>query len=153
MSFDLCFLGVFMNPLNSILIEGNVVRDAVLDETAKGTKFCKFSIAANRCYKSETGTFETEVSFFDVETWGRLAELCRENCKKGRGVRVVGRLKQGRWTDDSGNKMSKIGIIAEHVEFKPVFKQEKSEKNVKEPVVAPNAFANAESQEAEMVVF
>ncbi|MBR4011231.1 MAG: single-stranded DNA-binding protein, partial [Spirochaetaceae bacterium] len=73
-----------MNPLNSILIEGNVVRDAVLDETAKGTKFCKFSIAANRCYKSETGTFETEVSFFDVETWGRMAELCDENCKKGR---------------------------------------------------------------------
>ncbi|MEE0998273.1 MAG: single-stranded DNA-binding protein [Treponemataceae bacterium] len=142
-----------MNPLNSILIEGNVVRDAVLDETTKGTKFSKFSIAANRCYKSETGSFETEVSFFDVETWGKLAELCSENCTKGRGVRIVGRLKQGRWTDSSGNKLSKIGIIAEHVEFKPVFKQEKTDKNVKEPVSAPNAFSNSKSQEAEMVVF
>ena len=122
-----------MNPLNSILIEGNVVRDAVLDETAKGTKFCKFSIAANRCYKSETGTFETEVSFFDVETWGRMAELCDENCKKGRGVRVVGRLKQGRWTDDAGNKMwptakyscqtfsaDGLGTMIVFVEFLPV---------------------------------
>lgn len=142
-----------MNPLNSILIEGNVVRDVVLDETAKGTKFCKFSIAANRYYKSETGTFETEVSFFDVETWGKLAELCSENCKKGRGVRIVGRLKQGRWTDNSGAKVSKIGIIAEHVEFKPVFKQEKSTKDVKEPVVAPNGFAKANNQEAEVAVF
>lgn len=142
-----------MNPLNSILIEGNVVRDVVLDETAKGSKFCKFSIAANRCYKSETGTFETEVSFFDVEAWGRLAELCAENCKKGRGVRVVGRLKQGRWTDNSGNKMSKIGIVAEHVEFRPVFKQEKSGKNVKEPVVAPNAFVESKDMERELVVF
>ena len=142
-----------MNPLNSILIEGNVVRDAVLDETAKGTKFCKFSIAANRCYKSETGSFETEVSFFDVETWGRTAELCENNCKKGRGVRVVGRLKQGRWTDSTGAKLSKIGIIAEHVEFKPVFKQEKLAKNVKEPLGAPNSFAEADASDAELAVF
>lgn len=141
-----------MNPLNSILIEGNVVRDAVLDETVKGTKFCKFSIAANRCYKSETGTFETEVSFFDVETWGRMAELCEENCKKGRGVRVVGRLKQGRWTDDAGNKMSKIGIVAEHVEFRPVFKNEKSSKDVKESVGTPKSFSK-KGVEAELAVF
>ena len=153
-----------MNPLNSILIEGNVVRDAVLDETAKGTKFCKFSIAANRCYKSETGTFETEVSFFDVETWGRMAELCGENCKKGRGVRVVGRLKQGRWTDNSGNKISRIGIVAEHVEFRPMFKNDKTSKTGKEfdgtvenapsgiPGVPPNVIPE-ENMEAELAVF
>jgi single-strand DNA-binding protein len=163
-AFIVCFLGVFMNPLNSILIEGNVVRDAVLDETAKGTKFCKFSIAANRCYKSETGTFETEVSFFEVETWGRMAELCSENCRKGRGVRVVGRLKQGRWTDNSGNKMSKIGIVAEHVEFRPMFKNDKTSKTGKEfdgtvenapssiPDVPPNVIPE-ENMEAELAVF
>jgi single-strand DNA-binding protein len=39
--------------------------------------------------------------------------------KKGRGVRVVGRLKQDRWTNPEGQGRSKIQIVAEHMEFKP----------------------------------
>jgi single-strand DNA-binding protein len=39
--------------------------------------------------------------------------------KKGRGVRVVGRLKQDRWTSPKGQPRSKVSIVAEHVEFKP----------------------------------
>jgi single-strand DNA-binding protein len=34
-------------------------------------------------------------------------------------VRVVGRLKQDRWTDPEGKGRSKVLIVAEHVEFKP----------------------------------
>jgi single-strand DNA-binding protein len=44
--------------------------------------------------------------------------------KKGRGVRVVGRLKQDRWTGNDGKQHSKIAIVAEHVEFRPEFKKE-----------------------------
>lgn len=110
-----------MNPLNSILLEGNVVRDVQAKKTAKGTSLCTFTIASNRTYKSESGSFEKEVSFFDVEAWGKLSDICTENCSKGRGVRVVGRLKQDRWTDKEGKKFSRINVIAEHVEFRPVF--------------------------------
>jgi single-stranded DNA-binding protein len=44
------------------------------------------------------------VSFFDVSCWTRLAEVCGESLLKGRGVRVVGRLKQDRWTDADGQE-------------------------------------------------
>jgi len=81
-----------MNNLNSILIEGNLVRDPLLRSTPKGTSVCTFSLASNRFYKQDTG-FEKEVSFFDVDTWGKLAEACYSKGRKGRGVRVVGRLK------------------------------------------------------------
>ena len=64
------------------------------------------------------------MSFFDIESWGQLAIVCSQQCIKGRGIRVVGRLKQGRWTDNSGKNHSKITIIAEHVEMKPVFQKE-----------------------------
>lgn len=121
---------VEMNPLNSILLEGNVVKTPELRETSKGTSFCNFSIASNRSYRSESGAFDKEVSFFDVEAWGQMAILSSQQCLKGRGIRVVGRLKQGRWTDTSGKNHSKVAIIAEHLEFKPVFqKDEKSETN------------------------
>jgi len=90
------------------------------------------SLASNRFYKQDTG-FEKEVSFFDVETWSRLAESCYAKGKKGRGVRVVGRLKQDRWTGADGKPHSRITIIAEHVEFRPEFKKE--EKTVTENAV------------------
>ncbi len=107
-----------MNNLNSILIEGNLVRDPELSYTQKGTAVCKFCVASNRFFKQEE-EMQKEVSFFDVSTWARLAEVCGEYLKKGRGVRVVGRLKQERWTDPDGKPHSRVEIIAEHVEFKP----------------------------------
>ncbi len=107
-----------MNNLNSILIEGNLVKDPELSYTPKGTAVCKFTVACNRFYKQDQET-QKEVSYFDVTTWNRLAEVCGEYLKKGRGVRVVGRLKQDRWADSDGKAHSRVLIIAEHVEFKP----------------------------------
>lgn len=112
-----------LNNLNSIIVEGNLVRDPVLKTTPNGHQVCSFSVASNRFYRQNDET-EKEVSFFDVETWSRLAQTCAETLKKGRGVRVVGRLKQDRWEDASGKTQAKIKIVAEHVEFKPVFKQD-----------------------------
>jgi len=111
-----------MNNLNSILIEGNLVRDPELAYTTKGTAVCKFAVASNRFFKQEE-EMQKEVSFFEVSTWARLAEVCGEYLKKGRGVRVVGRLRQDRWTDPEGKPRSRIEIVAEHVEFKPQFKK------------------------------
>jgi single-strand DNA-binding protein len=112
-----------MNNLNSILIEGNLVRDPINKTTAKGTPICSFSIASNRYFK-QGEDLEKETSFFDVETWSKLAETCGQLGHKGRGVRVVGRLKQNRWNDAEGKACSKISIVAEHVEFRPEEKKE-----------------------------
>jgi single-strand DNA-binding protein len=110
-----------VNNLNSILIEGNVVRDCQSKKTPAGTPLCTFSVASNRYFKQESG-LEKEVSFFDVESWAKTAEICGDKARKGRGVRIVGRLKQDRWTGNDGKNYSKVKIIAEHVEFKPEFK-------------------------------
>jgi single-strand DNA-binding protein len=111
-----------MNSLNSIILEGNVVRTPQIQETTKGTPFCKLGVAVNRWYKSMNGEVQNEVSFFDVDAWGALAKTCSETCEKGRGVRVVGRLKQDRWQDQTnGKNRSRVVIVAEHIEFKPKF--------------------------------
>jgi single-strand DNA-binding protein len=107
-----------VNTLNSILLEGNLTSDPELTETFKGSKVAKFQIAYNRFYRSE-GERIDEVSYFDVEVWGNLAVNCDTYLSKGRGVRVVGRLKQDRWKDPDGNQRVKVKIVGEHVEFKP----------------------------------
>ena len=114
-----------MNNLNSILIEGNLTHDPELSYTPKGTATCRFTVAVNRTWKQDE-EFQKEVSFFDVVTWARLAETCAEYLKKGRGLRVVGRLKQDRWETAEGEKRSKVLIVAEHCEFRP----EKKEKDL-----------------------
>jgi single-strand DNA-binding protein len=107
-----------MNNLNSILIEGNLAKDPVFTETSKGTPHCSFTIASNRFYKRDD-SLEKEVGFFDVESWAKLAEQCYNLGHKGRGVRVVGRLKQDRWEGPDGKPRSRVTIVAEHVEFRP----------------------------------
>jgi len=105
-----------MNNLNSIILEGNLTKDPLMNKTPKGTMVCNFVVASNRFYKTEEGR-QSEVGFFDVEVWSRLAETCSEYLNKGRGVRVVGRLKQDRWVNPEGEHRSRIRIVGEHVEF------------------------------------
>jgi single-strand DNA-binding protein len=104
-----------VNQQNFIVIEGNAVRDAEIKSTGTGAGICKMSIAVNRWYKSGEN-FEKEVSYFDIDCFGDVAKLCAEKVKKGDEIRVTGRLKQSRWTQD-GMSRSAVVIIAERVEF------------------------------------
>lgn len=112
-----------MNALNQIILEGNVVRQPEKKELQHGTHVCMIPIAVDRRYKTREGEDAEEVSYFDIETFGNLADACEKWCPKGRGVRVVGRLKQSRWKNEDGKGRSKVTIIAEHVEFKPFFQK------------------------------
>lgn len=146
-----------MNQLNSLIIEGNVTRDPEFKETANGHKICNIPVAVNRFYKNADGEGVNEVSFFNIETFGKMAEACQKNCEKGRGLRVVGRLKQNRWTNSDGKTASRVSIIAEHVEFKKRLSSElaattsepsgASEKNLKAMQEANLAAASEEIQE------
>ena len=109
-----------MNQMNQIVIEGNVVRDSQVRETPRGTKVCLMSIATNRFYKDMKGAFQKETAFFDVEAWGEnFSSKIIKMAKKGRGCRVIGRLKQDRWKTQEGKNASKVSIIAEHIDFQP----------------------------------
>ena len=106
-----------MNQLNSIILEGNVARKAEFSEPATGFKVCRFPLAVNRRSKTPEGEQKDEVSYFDVEAYGKMAETCSKWCDRGQGVRVVGRLKQSRW-EENNTKKSKVYVVAEHVEYK-----------------------------------
>ena len=106
-----------MNDLNSVIIQGRLTRDPDFSYTSSSAALCKFHIAVNRKYKASNQTKDEE-SYFDIEAWNRTAEICSEHLNKGRGVRILGRLKQERWQQNGRNR-SKIIIIAEHVEIKP----------------------------------
>lgn len=142
-----------MNNINCLVVEGNVVRQPEFKTTPHGYPICKIPIAVNHFYKkAASGEYEKEVSFFEVETFGKLAEVCAKYSQKGRGMSVVGRIKQNRWKTEEGKNASRVTIIAEKVEFKQRFaKSESNEsdaKSAESESAADEAVASALAQQA-----
>ena len=44
--------------------------------------------------------------------------MCKLPLKDGVGVRIVGRLKENKWTDSDGVTHSEVQVVAEHVEIR-----------------------------------
>ena len=104
------------SDINSVVIQGTMVRDPLFKTIPSGTNLCNFSIACNRYFKRGDG-FEKEASFFDVQCWAALAQDVIENGKKGVRVEISGRLKQERWADNQGQNRSRVLIVAESVKY------------------------------------
>jgi single-strand DNA-binding protein len=107
-----------MPNLNKVMLMGNLTRDPEIKYTPKGTAIANFGIAVNRTYTPEGGEKREEVTFIDLEAWGRTAEVIGEYFKKGRPIFIEGRLKLDQWDDkQSGKKMSKLRVVVDSFEF------------------------------------
>lgn len=103
------------NNLNSLILEGVVIGEPHYVESV-GVLKC--TIAVERSYKDRDGNEVTEVSQFKVVCFGRLAEFANSHIKDGVCVRVVGRLKENKWTDGDGVSHSEVQSVAEHIEIR-----------------------------------
>ncbi|MCF0236953.1 MAG: single-stranded DNA-binding protein [Sphaerochaetaceae bacterium] len=108
-----------MNNLNNVILEGKLTRDPDLIQLTANNVGCRLSIANNRYFLNKSSEWKQETSFFIVNVYGKVADSCLKFLKKGRGIRVVGRLKQERWKDN-GIPKDNISVIAEHIEFQPL---------------------------------
>src|SRR5580765_752141 len=107
-----------MASFNRVILAGNLTRDPELRYTPKGTAVAKIGMAMNRVWKSESGESKEEVTFVDVEAWGRQAEVIAQYMKKGRPFLVEGRLKLDQWEDkNTHQKQSKLKVVLESFSF------------------------------------
>ena len=107
-----------MANFNKVILAGNLTRDPELRYTPKGTAVAKIGMAINRTWKNEAGESKEEVTFVDVEAWGRQAEVIAQYMKKGRPFLVEGRLKLDQWEDKTTHqKVSKLKVVLETFSF------------------------------------
>lgn len=107
-----------MASYNKVLLMGNLTRDPEVRYTPKGTAIANLGLAVNRVYTTEGGEQKEEVTFLDIEVWGRQAETAGQYLAKGRPIFVEGRLKLDSWEDkESGQKRNKLKVVAERVQF------------------------------------
>ena len=72
----------------------------------------------NRNWKSETGEMKEEVTFVDVDAFGKTAETIGQYLKKGRPILIEGRLRYDTWEDkQTKQKKSKLGVVLENFQF------------------------------------
>jgi single-strand DNA-binding protein len=107
-----------MASFNKVVLVGNLTRDPELRYTPKGTAIAKIGLAVNRVWTNEAGEKKEEVTFVDVDVFGRTAENVGQYMRKGRPILIEGRLKLDQWDDkQTGQKKSRLGVIAENVQF------------------------------------
>ena len=101
-----------MNMINSLILEGVVSGEPHLVKTSD---VLNFTVETTRYYKNRAGEDVEEKSQFKVVVYGHM---CKLPLKDGVVIRVVGRLKQNKWTDSEGASHSEVQIVAEHIEIK-----------------------------------
>ncbi len=107
-----------MANYNKVILIGNLTRDAELKYTPKGSAVAKIGLAVNRTWKTETGEKKEDVTFIDVDAFGKQAETISQYCKKGSQLLVEGRLKLDQWDDkQTGQKRSRLGVVLEGFQF------------------------------------
>jgi len=101
--------GAKKTMVNSVILVGRAGRDPEMRYFESGRVKTTFSLAVNRPTK------EKETDWFDIEIWGRQAEIAGEYVRKGSLIGVEGRLDFNRWTDDGGNKNVKPIVNAQNL--------------------------------------
>jgi single-strand DNA-binding protein len=107
-----------MPSFNKVILAGNLTRDPELRYTPKGTAVARIGIAVNRQWRDESGQQKEEVTFIDVDAWGKQAETISQYLKKGRPILIEGRLKLDSWDDKQTNqKRYQLRVVLESFQF------------------------------------
>jgi single-strand DNA-binding protein len=107
-----------MASFNKVILAGNLTRDPDLRYTPKGLAIAKLGLAINRSWTGEDGQKREEVTFVDVDAFGKQAEVLGQYLRKGRALLIEGRLKLDQWDDkQTGQKRSRLGVVLESFSF------------------------------------
>lgn len=107
-----------MASFNRVILLGNLTRDPEVKYTQTGTPVCTVGLAVNHRWTDKSGEKREEVTFVDVDLWGRTAEIAGEYLGKGRPVLIEGRLKLEQWVDrNDGTKRSRLKVVGESMQL------------------------------------
>lgn len=102
--------------VNLHLIVGNLGDDPEYQELPGGRQLCTFAVATNEHFKTRDGTHRDWVEWHHVSVWGRQANTCRQQLRKGSLVFVRGAVRTRQW-QEQGEAQVRKEIVAEWVTF------------------------------------
>ena len=105
-----------MSDINIVEIAGRLGSDPNEHRTDSGFAIAGMSVATNRNWKDRnTGEWQERTDWHQVSVFGKRAEWCISELKKGSRVRVVGRLQTDVVEDKYGQKKYYTKIVAQDI--------------------------------------
>ncbi len=98
--------------LNKVMIIGHVGREPEMRYTPSGKPVTSFSVATTRSWTVPDGARREETDWFNVVSWGDLAEMCGQHLAKDQRVYIEGRLQTRGWKDTEGQRHYRTEIVA-----------------------------------------
>jgi single-strand DNA-binding protein len=105
------------SSINRVVLVGNLTRDPELRELPSGHNVCNLRIACNGIRRTPEGEYQERPLFFDVATFGGLAESVARYMHRGSRVAVDGRLEWSEWETADAQKRQAVSVVAESVQF------------------------------------
>jgi single-strand DNA-binding protein len=102
--------------LNKIFIVGNVGKEPEMRFTPSGKQVTTFTVAVNKTITGADGQQTKLTDWFNIKTWGRLAETCNQYLSKGKQVLVEGSMHFNSYEKD-GVKRQFAEVNADRVLF------------------------------------
>jgi single-strand DNA-binding protein len=97
------------------MVIGNLGRDPEMRYTPGGQAVTSFSLAATRKWTTASGERRDATEWFNVVSWGSLAEICNQYLSKGRRVYVEGELRTHGWQQAGGAKFFRTELVADEM--------------------------------------
>jgi len=98
--------------INVVSLVGRAGRDPEIKYFESGSVKCNFTLAVNRRSKRTD-----EPDWFDLELWGKTAEVAGNYVRKGSLVGVKGAIRFDRWIDRNGEERQRMFIRVEQLEL------------------------------------
>jgi single-strand DNA-binding protein len=98
--------------LNKVLIIGVLGNEPEMRYTPNGKPVTSFSVAVSRGWRTSEGERKEATEWFNVVSWGNLAEICNQHLRKGSQVYIEGRLQTRSWDDAGGVKHFRTELVA-----------------------------------------
>jgi single-strand DNA-binding protein len=93
-----------MASLNKVILIGNLGRDPEMRYLPSGDPVANFSLATTETWKDKSGQKQERTEWHKVEVFGKMAEIVRDYCTKGKQVYLEGSITYQEWTDKEGVK-------------------------------------------------
>lgn len=103
--------------MNKVILMGRLTADPNLNQTQSGISSCRFSIAVNRNFKNQQGTYDAD--FINCVAWRQTAEFINRYFKKGSMICVEGTLRNNNYQDKKHPDVTHytIEVLVDNVEF------------------------------------
>ena len=114
--------------MQKVQVIGNLGKDPEIKTFDSGGKVCNFSIAANEKWKDKNGETQEHTEWFNVQVWGRLADVAEKYLRKGSQIYIEGKNRTRTYEKDGETKyitevvvhyLEMLGSAPERTDAKP----------------------------------